>query len=303
MNIDKIRKELEYQTYEQVEFMTTRKKLYGSIILTLLIPFLGMLNLGQVKKSIIYFCAMILTLLSGLAFIHYGFFKDYDTSQVLLFLMFALHIIASVHCYIIVKNNKLQERRWFSRWYGLLLVFAAILCFFYLIRVLILEQYYYTNQNKFIDIDNAKVYLYITKPLYRYLSALKESNFKFPDRKQVVVFRFIHKDLLSRVIALPGDTIELKNNILYVNDVQHSSNSNRSLITIIDIKDPYKQSSSRMTMPDNNVLLGADNLALYPVLYLAPTQSLIGEVKYLIWNYDSRKFILKELDSINGRND
>jgi hypothetical protein len=56
-------------------------------------------------------------------------------------------------------------------------------------------------------------------------------------------------------------------------------------------------------MPDNNVLLGADNLTLYPLLYLSPTQSLIGEVKYLIWNYDSKKFILKELDSVNGRND
>ena len=46
-----------------------------------------------------------------------------------------------------------------------------------------------------------------------------------PERGDVIVFRFPkneEKDFIKRVVGIPGDKIEVKNKILYVNDVRQS---------------------------------------------------------------------------------
>src|SRR5690606_26586123 len=52
-------------------------------------------------------------------------------------------------------------------------------------------------------------------------TSIRVVDFSMPERGEVVVFRFPrppHEDYIKRVVGLPGDKIEVVNNVLYVND-------------------------------------------------------------------------------------
>ena len=95
---------------------------------------------------------------------------------------------------------------------------------------LIVNKLAYGLQNPFYRFDLYDKFLYIVpNPFYGHRSPV--FNFKYfvelpfgPGRFEVVVFRFpsetqpdASRDLIKRVVGLPGETIELKRGVLYVN--------------------------------------------------------------------------------------
>ncbi|MFH0926275.1 MAG: signal peptidase I [bacterium] len=82
-------------------------------------------------------------------------------------------------------------------------------------------------------------------------------KFKKPNRKEIVVFKYPldkKRDFIKRVIGLPGETIELKDRVVYINNEP--------------INEPYAMYSSSsidssnftpITVPDNSYFMMGDN--------------------------------------------
>lgn len=99
------------------------------------------------------------------------------------------------------------------------------------------------------------------------------------DRFDIVVLKIDVEDdnLIKRVIALPGETIEIKDNKIYVNDKELEdkySSSNTSSIDKITLKDDeyYVLGDNRVISMDSRVfgpikakdIKGTTNLVMYP---------------------------------------
>lgn len=88
------------------------------------------------------------------------------------------------------------------------ILIAVVLAFF--IRYFIVELYVVDGSSMEPTLHNSQR-LVVNKFIYR---------FKAPERGDVVVFRYPSdpsRDFIKRVIALPGDTIEIKDSRVYVN--------------------------------------------------------------------------------------
>ncbi|MFQ5588143.1 MAG: signal peptidase I [Nitrospiria bacterium] len=84
-----------------------------------------------------------------------------------------------------------------------------------------------------------------------------------PDRGDIIVFRFPRdesKDFIKRVVGVPGDKIELKNKVLYVNDVEQSeSYTNHEGDGVFSQIVPERDNFGPVNVPDNAYFVMGDN--------------------------------------------
>ena len=101
-----------------------------------------------------------------------------------------------------------------------------------------------------------------------------------PERGDVVIFEAPngqHDDYIKRIIAIAGDTVEIKNGAVYVNDKK--------------LTEPYIQSSPAYTMPkltipkDNYFVLGDNRNHSNDSHYgwLLPSENIIGKAWLSTW--------------------
>lgn len=86
---------------------------------------------------------------------------------------------------------------------------------------------------------------------------ISKLNYKIHDikRKDVVVFEYNeYKNLIKRVIGLPGDKIEYKNNTLYINDKAYKEDYINTKTDDFSLKDLEYN-----TIPDDMYLVLGDN--------------------------------------------
>ena len=113
-------------------------------------------------------------------------------------------------------------------------------------------------------------------------------SFHPPERGEVIVFhspRNPHSDLIKRVIALPGDTIEIRDDTVFVNDTP--------------IDEPYILKSPRYTFPrkeipaDHYFVLGdnRNNSADSHNGWTVPREDIIGKAWLTYWPPQKWRFI------------
>ena len=105
-------------------------------------------------------------------------------------------------------------------------------------------------------------------------------HFHEPERGDVIVFQPFENrqvDYIKRVIALSGDTVEVKTGVVYVND---------SPLDEPYIKDPPAYTLPQKKIPDNNYFVLGDNRNNSNDSHngwTVPHQNIIGKVCLSIW--------------------
>jgi signal peptidase I len=118
--------------------------------------------------------------------------------------------------------------------------------------------------------------LFVNKFIYRFTD---------PERGDVIVFKSVEggeEDLIKRVVAVPGDTVEVRDGMLYVNgQPQAGSYVNREF--------PDRSYYGPTTVPEGHVFVMGDNRAnsrdsrfFGPV----PYENIEGEAFLLFWPLD-----------------
>ncbi|MBX5088636.1 signal peptidase I [Rhizobium lentis] len=141
----------------------------------------------------------------------------------------AWRLIGLVHGYRAAKKVRPDVVfPWYSRWYGLLLIFlVAPLALAMLVRALVFQPYTIPASSMLPNLRSGD-YMFAQKYVYGYSRyslpyGLGPEHRIFghgPERGDVVLFRTPMDpkiDYVKRVVGLPGDRIQMKSGILYLN--------------------------------------------------------------------------------------
>jgi signal peptidase I len=167
---------------------------------------------------------------------------------------------------ILSKRQELKKHEW----YDLLetIVFAFILAF--LIKTFILQISYIPTGSMIPTLNEKEAVLVIRIPYY----------FREPSRGEVIVFKYpqdLTKEYVKRLIGLPGDTIEIKNGVVYVNGkaLDEPYVKNKSSDNYGPIKVPK----------DNYFVLGDNRPVSVDSRYwgFVPKKNLVGKAVLLLW--------------------
>ena len=121
------------------------------------------------------------------------------------------------------------------------IVIAVVLAFF--IREFIVELYIVDGPSMRPTLQSQER-LVVNKFIY---------NFRAPQKNEILVFEYPRdrsRDFIKRVIATPGDTVEIKASKVYVND---------QLLTEDYILEPTRSEYPKSTVPKGTVFVMGDN--------------------------------------------
>ncbi len=127
---------------------------------------------------------------------------------------------------------------------------------------------------------------------------VKLLSFKKPERGSVIVFRFpedTSKDFIKRVIAVEGDTVEIKNKKLYINGKHlkdtHAHFVEKSILPrTVDPRDNF----GPITVPKNSIFVMGDNRdRSYDSRYwgFVDLKYVEGKALIIYWSWDSNYHI------------
>lgn len=152
------------------------------------------------------------------------------------------------------------------------IVIALVLAFF--IRHFIVEPYLVEGPSMRPTLENHER-LFVNKFIY---------NFRAPERGEVLVFRYPKdhsRDFIKRVIAVPGDTIEIRDGRVFLN--QQLQN------------EPYILSKTRgsyplATVPEGHIFVMGDNRnnsedSRFPDVGFVPFDLLKGKAVLVFWPF------------------
>lgn len=174
----------------------------------LLAPFVGMAYLNRGVWSLVYLGAIFGILVFGFASLP----ADPQIGEILQLPALAIALVGTAHAFLITRGwDGNQRLNWYARHWkwiagAYLGVFAALLG----IRTFLYQPF---NVPSEAMIPTVKVGDYFLASKFAY-------NSKEPARGDLVVFHGLGVTLFKRIVGLPGEHIQMKNGILYINDTE-----------------------------------------------------------------------------------
>lgn len=121
-------------------------------------------------------------------------------------------------------------------------------------------------------------------------------HFNEPERFDIVVFHATEeKDYIKRVIGLPGEHVEVKNNQLYINDIKTNEyflNNNEDIETIDFTLESLPGNYD--VIPDNKVLVLGDNRGNSTdsrMIGLVDIDEIVGKTSLVYWPFQRIQFV------------
>lgn len=147
-----------------------------------------------------------------------------------------------------MKISKERVRREIREWVEAILV-ALILTL--IIRTFVVQAFKIPSESMYPTLMVGDK-LFVNKFIYR---------FRDPERGEIIVFKYPEnpsKDFIKRVIGVPGDTVEIRNGDIFINNKKWNPpaeiNGN-----IYYNQDPYAGSGQILTIPNESYFVLGDN--------------------------------------------
>lgn len=153
---------------------------------------------------------------------------------------------------------------------------AVVIAF--VIRTFVVEPYLVEGPSMRPTLQSGER-LVVNKFIYR---------FRAPERGEVLVFQYprdLSRDFIKRVIAVPGDTIEIRNGMVYVNQQL--------------INEPYILSKTRgnyplAEVPEGHIFVMGDNRnnsedSRFADVGMVPFGLIKGKAMFVFWPFDNFK--------------
>lgn len=185
---------------------------------------LGMLYVGRVGLAAAYYGTEIAISLAD--FFLAGRFSVRGNGFA--FMHLSVYVACAIHAHRIASCwPEGKPRRWYSRWYVLVLLFAAFMTLAIIVRAFYFEPFRVPAGGMYPSIKTGTFIVVGKQGFGHYetfgLTIMRTAPTRQPARGDIVVFEHPGKpwqDYMKRVVGLPGDTIEYKGKKLIVNGEQ-----------------------------------------------------------------------------------
>ena len=262
------------------------RKLWISIVFTFLSIGLGHIYAGYAKRGIIlYISQYLLILICYLILLNF-------LSIISLILILILGLIYFVFCLVnvikLTKENTVNyEPKKYNRWY----VYVLLLLFIFLIPQPITPETVKNNifQAYKIPAGSMKPTLLIGDRIFVKTDFASKSDVKKFD---LIVFPFPEnpsKDFVKRIIAVEGETIEIKNKKIRINGIPikeiYGIHNDSSII-------PKRDNMNSVKVPEGSLFVMGDNRDnSYDSRFwgFVKASDVIGKVYSIYWSWDKEK--------------
>lgn len=171
-----------------------------------------------------------------------------------------------------MKNSLVEE---IKDW--IISIFVAIIIAF-VVRFFVIEPYLVEGPSMRPTLQSAERII-VNKFVYR---------FRSPERGEIVVFRYPKdpsRDFIKRVIAVPGDSIEIKNGLVYVNNQLLNE---PYILSKTPGNYPFKE------VPEGHIFVMGDNRnnsedSRFADVGMVPFDLLKGKAMFVFWPVDNLK--------------
>ena len=179
-------------------------------------------------------------------------------------------------------------QRWLARIFELMKVVVILTMLSYLAHVFVITLFVVDGASmepNFFD----KEYILVNKISY---------NFTEPKRGDVVVFFYPgepDKKFIKRIIGVPGDIVEIKNDQVYLNNKNYSGNLKESYIpAAMPTPTETRQKIIRKKIENDKYFVLGDNRLNSSdsrIWGLLPRENIIGKAMITIWPYDTASLV------------
>jgi signal peptidase I len=192
--------------------MEKRRSPIISVLFNTISPGLGHLYCGRPVRAVL-FLGLILAIIFS-AFVFYQLTYLFWASAAFLLGGIFIYIAALADAINVAMRSKVYKMRWFNRWHRYLLYYA---CSVFLISILTIDirenfiQAYRISSNAMEQTFLIGDYFFVDRKIYKTQQ---------PSRGDIAVFVFpgdTSKLFTKRIVGLPGDVVEIKEKVLYVN--------------------------------------------------------------------------------------
>jgi len=187
------------------------RKPWTAAVIAFFDPFVGMLYLGRGLFAILYFAAEIVALFLFLYMLPQGSEGSFAPSALGLVVL-PIRLTGMVHAFVIAQRRTPgAPPQWYARWYALILIALLVP------MGTVMFKGYFFGAFSIVDPSMAPT----LNPDDNIVVSQHAYDFSDPARGDVVLFGLPAPGgaIVGRVVGLPGDRIQMKNGILFVNDV------------------------------------------------------------------------------------
>jgi signal peptidase I len=206
--------------------MEWRPKRWLAVVLSLLMAPLGLLYVQRPRWAMGYFVTTLAMVAAAIVSLSFGFAADRAILS-LTVLGWVVNITAALHAFRVASASAPSSARaWYSRWYGLLALPLVCYAVVFLFRAFLYEPYNLPSDSMYPNVRKGAL-VFASKWGYGDYSTLGLTLLRTTPsvtlkRGQLILFRLPgHEDTiyLKRVIGLPGDHVECRNQQLTINSV------------------------------------------------------------------------------------
>lgn len=222
-----------------------KPKVWVSVLLGIVIPPFAFIYLNRLKFFVFYSVALILLNILG-------FFIN---KQISIFLI----LVCPIHAYSIASTfSEVGQRKWYSKWHGLLFIYLAFAIPFFVVRTFFFDLYFHPSLSMKPNLNENSLAV-VNKigfgdfTLFGVRLWKKDLSDESPLKKGSVYALYIPKSdvrVIKRLIGIPGDEIEIVGDVIVINgnELIHEKNSENSEYVVFNEANsdtPYKIQRSK----------------------------------------------------------